>query len=204
MDSRADEQERGITMKSSSISLFYKDRTPAANEFIINLIDSPGHVDFSSEVSTAVRLCDGAIVLVKDDLMDYYFATTLYLIVHQVDVVEGVGPQTRICLKQAYTESIKPILVLNKIDRLITEKKMSALDAYVHISQVLEQVNAVMGNLFASDVMSKEVKTDTVRKWGTFLFSRHFIAFILLRTITCPDSKMPTIQIFIFHPIVET
>lgn len=64
MDSRSDEQERGITMKSSSISLFYKDRTAAENNFIINLIDSPGHVDFSSEVSTAVRLCDGAIVLV--------------------------------------------------------------------------------------------------------------------------------------------
>lgn len=133
MDSRPDEQERGITMKSSSIALYHKFDD---NEVLINLIDSPGHVDFSSEVSTAVRLCDGCIVV--------------------VDVVEGVCPQTRACLQQAYAEKLKPILVLNKIDRLIVEKKMTPLDAYIRLTMVLEQVNAVVGNIFASDVMSKE------------------------------------------------
>ncbi|CAK1542205.1 unnamed protein product [Leptosia nina] len=136
MDSRPDEQERGITMKSSSIALYHAlDQT----EYLVNLIDSPGHIDFSSEVSTAVRLCDGAIVV--------------------VDVVEGVCPQTRLVLKQAYSENIRPVLVLNKIDRLIVEMKMSALDAYVHITQVLEQVNAVMGELFASEVLENEENT---------------------------------------------
>lgn len=69
-------------------------------------------------------------------------------------------------------EKLKPILVLNKIDRLILEKKMTPLDAYVHISQVLEQVNAAVGNIFASDVMSKEVKTNQVCLRNTSL-SRH-------------------------------
>lgn len=67
MDSRADEQERGITMKSSSIALFFKEEQ-SNKEYIVNLIDSPGHVDFSSEVSTAVRLCDGAVVLVSYEI----------------------------------------------------------------------------------------------------------------------------------------
>ncbi|XP_059612268.1 elongation factor-like GTPase 1 [Phlebotomus argentipes] len=135
MDSRADEQERGITMKSSSVTLYYKS-IRSSEEILINLIDSPGHVDFSGEVSTAVRLCDGAVIL--------------------VDVVEGVCPQTRICLKQAYMECLKPILVLSKIDRLFLEKQMTPHDAFIHLSQVLENVNAVYASIFASDVMAKE------------------------------------------------
>lgn len=138
LDNRADEQERGITMKSSSISLYYQEAENSAGnqDFLINLIDSPGHVDFSSEVSTAVRLCDGAIVV--------------------VDVVEGVGPQTRACLKQIYEEQLKPVLVLNKLDRLILEKQLDPLDAYFHLTQVLEQVNAVLGSIFASDILARE------------------------------------------------
>lgn len=137
LDSRPDEQLRGITMKSSSITLYHKYNS---EEFAINLIDSPGHVDFATEVSTAVRLCDGAIIL--------------------IDVVEGVCPQTRSALSIAYMEGLKPILVLNKIDRLIVEMKLSPLDAYVHLTQVLEQVNAVMGELFASDLMEREEKEE--------------------------------------------
>ncbi|XP_037905748.1 elongation factor-like GTPase 1 isoform X2 [Hermetia illucens] len=139
LDCRADEQERGITLKSSSITLHYT-KANSNKDYLVNLIDTPGHVDFSSEVSTAVRLCDGAVVV--------------------VDAVEGVCPQTRACLEQLYKEHLKPILVVNKIDRLILEKKMEPLDAYIHLTQLLEQVNAVVGNIFASDVMAKEDLTE--------------------------------------------
>ncbi|KAK7604030.1 hypothetical protein V9T40_004303 [Parthenolecanium corni] len=151
MDSRKDEQERGITMKSSSISLYHK----KDQEYLINLIDSPGHVDFSLEVSTAVRLCDGTLIV--------------------VDVVEGVCPQTRAVLKHAWAEKIKPLLVLNKLDRLIVEMEMSPLDAYIQLSQVLEQVNSVMGELFCTDVMEKQetierdTELDVFSDWGSGL-----------------------------------
>lgn len=137
MDSRPDEQERQITMKSSSISLVY---TKEEVEHLINLIDSPGHVDFSSEVSTAVRLCDGAVVV--------------------VDAVEGVCAQTRNCLQQAYNENLKTVLFINKIDRLIIEMNLTPEEAYKHLSQIVEQVNAVLGNIFASDIFAKEELTN--------------------------------------------
>lgn len=74
----------------------------------------------------------------------------------QVDVVEGVCPQTRLVLKQAYSENMRAVLVLNKIDRLILEMQLTPLDAYVHLTQVLEQVNAVMGELFTTEVLENE------------------------------------------------
>ena len=138
MDSRKDEQERGITMKSSSISLFYIENK---NEYLINLMDSPGHVDFSSEVSTAVRLCDGAILV--------------------VDVVEGVQPQTKVVLKQAWDEGIKPVLVLNKVDRLVLEMRLDTLSAYQRLREVLEQVNALMAEMFTEDVLAKNSQVNT-------------------------------------------
>ncbi|XP_049573359.1 elongation factor-like GTPase 1 isoform X3 [Syngnathus scovelli] len=135
LDSREDEQIRGITMKSSAISLHFQE---GDEDFLLNLIDSPGHVDFSSEVSTAVRLCDGAIVV--------------------VDAVEGVCPQTQVVLRQAWLENIRPVLVINKIDRLIVELKFTPQEAYAHLQKIMEQVNAITGTLFTSRVMEKQAE----------------------------------------------
>lgn len=138
MDSREDEQVRGITMKSSAISLLYaKDK----EEYLINLIDSPGHVDFSSEVSTAVRICDGCIIV--------------------VDAVEGVCPQTQAVLRQAWLENIRPVLVINKIDRLIVELKFTPQEAYSHLKNILEQINALTGTLFTSKVLEERAERET-------------------------------------------
>lgn len=132
-------------MESSAISLYFSmlrrtnpDASPLQKEYLINLIDSPGHIDFSSEVSTASRLCDGALVL--------------------VDAVEGVCSQTVTVLRQTWTEHLKPLLVINKIDRLITELRKSPSEAYSHLSKLLEQVNAIIGSFFQGERMEEDLQ----------------------------------------------
>ena len=132
-------------MESSAISLYFSmlrrsapEVSPVQKEYLINLIDSPGHIDFSSEVSTASRLCDGALVL--------------------VDAVEGVCSQTVTVLRHTWTERLKPLLVINKVDRLIVELKMSPNEAYIHLSKLLEQVNAVIGSFFQGERMEEDLQ----------------------------------------------
>ncbi|CAG9326554.1 unnamed protein product [Blepharisma stoltei] len=125
LDSRPDEQARCITMKSSSISLIYPMQETS---YLINLIDSPGHVDFSSEVAAALRVCDGGLLL--------------------IDVVEGFCAQTYTVLKQSWDEGIRVCLVLNKIDRLINELRMTPEDAYKHLNSIVEKVNAVVSGFY--------------------------------------------------------
>lgn len=158
MDSRVDEQERQITMKSSSIALVYRTPSPprwqrpideteselqvaettvkrpsAKDLYLVNVIDSPGHVDFSSEVASALRVSDGALVL--------------------VDVVEGFSVQTQAVLQQAWREGVSPCLVLSKMDRLFTEMKLTPAEAYRHCSKIIEGANAVVATFLTADAM---------------------------------------------------
>merc|ERR1711876_167973 len=136
-----DEQERCITIKSTAISMYFemaeKDMEFVKQEkekdcagFLINLIDSPGHVDFSSEVTAALRVTDGALVV--------------------VDCVSGVCVQTETVLRQAIAERIKPVLFMNKMDRALLELQLDQEDLYLTFQRVVENVNVIIAT-YADD-----------------------------------------------------
>jgi len=136
-DTRKDEQERCITIKSTAISMYFtldKDTQDLITEpaqqnknepgFLINLIDSPGHVDFSSEVTAALRVTDGALVV--------------------VDCVSGVCVQTETVLRQAIAERIKPVLFMNKMDRALLELQLGQEELYQTFQRIVENVNVII------------------------------------------------------------
>merc|ERR1712038_2111214 len=145
-DTRKDEQERCITIKSTAISMYFemdpKDlafckqekakAADGANEtgFLINLIDSPGHVDFSSEVTAALRVTDGALVV--------------------VDCVSGVCVQTETVLRQAIAERIRPVLFMNKMDRALLELQLEQEELFQTFSRIVENVNVIVAT-YADD-----------------------------------------------------
>ncbi|MCK4268962.1 MAG: elongation factor EF-2, partial [Methanogenium sp.] len=121
MDSDAEEQARGITIDSSNVSMVHE---YDGKEYLINMIDTPGHVDFGGDVTRAMRAVDGAVVL--------------------VDAVEGTMPQTETVLRQALKEGVKPILFINKVDRLINELRVDEMEMQIRLGQVIDKVNKLI------------------------------------------------------------
>lgn len=140
-DTRKDEQERCITIKSTGISLFYKLSTEDARQikqktdvekgFLINLIDSPGHVDFSSEVTAALRVTDGALVV--------------------VDCASGVCVQTETVLRQAINDRIKPVLFCNKMDTALLTLELDPEAMYQKFLMTVENINVIISQYSQED-----------------------------------------------------
>ena len=124
LDFHDDEAERGITIDSANVSMVH---AVEGDEHLINLIDTPGHVDFGGDVTRAMRAVDGAIVLCC--------------------AVEGIMPQTETVLRQALRELVKPVLFINKVDRLIKEVKLTPEAMTAKFVKIIDEVNKLIAQI---------------------------------------------------------
>jgi elongation factor 2 len=128
----ADEQERLLTVDSANTSMVHEYEN---KEYLVNLIDTPGHVDFSGNVTRAMRAVDGTIVLVCAS--------------------EGIMPQTETVLKQALRERVKPILFINKVDRLIKELKVTPQQMQERFVKIINEFNMLVANIAETEFKDK-------------------------------------------------
>ena len=126
------EKDRRMTIKSANISLGfnYKQR-----DYIINLIDTPGHVDFGGHVTRSMRAVDGVILV--------------------VDPVEGVMPQTETVLRQALKEKAKPVLFVNKTDRLLSELRLTPEQTFERLLDLINSINKLIENYVPEEFLGK-------------------------------------------------
>ena len=132
LDFHDDESERGITIDSANVSMVHN---VDKEDYLINLIDTPGHVDFGGDVTRAMRAVDGAIVLVCAS--------------------EGVMPQTETVLRQALRERVKPILFINKVDRLIREVKLTPEQMQERFKKIIYHVNELIEQIAPEEYKQK-------------------------------------------------
>ena len=149
------EQKRGITMKTANISLLYQ---TAESPFIINLVDTPGHVDFTGKVVRALRAVDGAIVV--------------------VDAVEEIMVQTEMVTRQALEERVRPVLFINKVDRLITELKLNAEQIEKKFSRIMGSFNDLI-EVYGEPQFRQKWKVDPARDSVAYGSALHGWGFTL-------------------------
>ena len=151
LDFLEEERKRGITIKTSAISLLMK---TGSRNYILNLVDTPGHVDFSGKVTRALRIIDGSIVV--------------------VDAVEGIMSQTEYVVREAIREGVKTILYINKLDRLIRELNFSENQILARLEEIVMTFNQLVdrfakknSNYFKVDVNRETVFFGSaLYKWG--------------------------------------
>ena len=129
----SDEQERLMTVDAANVSMVHNFE---GEEYLINLIDTPGHVDFGGNVTRAMRAIDGTIVLVC--------------------AVEGIMPQTETVIKQALKERVQPVLFINKVDRLIKEMKLTPESMQERFKKIINEFN---------DLIVKVAEPEFKEKW---------------------------------------
>lgn len=155
LDYLEEEQRRGITMKSTNISLYYEKSLKDHDPFLINLVDTPGHLDFSGKVTRALRLIDGVVVV--------------------VDAVEEIIAQSETVIKQALQEGVKPVLFINKVDRLIRELKLTDEQIRKKYTRIINDFNTLIER-YADNSFKKEWQVSpangnvafgsALHKWG--------------------------------------
>ena len=132
LDFDEQEQARGITINAANVSMVH---TVKDSEHLINLIDTPGHVDFGGDVTRAMRAVDGAVVVCC--------------------AVEGVMPQTETVIRQALKEKVRPVLFINKVDRLINELKVSPEDMQQRFAKIITHVNQLVTKMVPDEFKGK-------------------------------------------------
>lgn len=124
-DTLINEQERGVSIKSSPVTVVMQDIRQKS--FLLNIMDTPGHVNFSDEVTAAMRLCDGVVLV--------------------IDAAEGIMMNTERLLKHALQQKLALTVCINKIDRLILELKLPPDEAYHKLRHILDEVNGLISNI---------------------------------------------------------
>ncbi|MEM2546057.1 MAG: elongation factor EF-2 [Candidatus Bathyarchaeia archaeon] len=155
LDYLEEEQRRGITIKTANISLLHK---VDGHPYVINLVDTPGHVDFTGKVTRALRAIDGAVVV--------------------VDAVEEVMAQTETVTRQALEERVKPVLFINKVDRLIRELRLTPNEIQIKLERIIRDFNNIL-ELYSEPEFKDQWKVDpqnetvafgsALHKWGLTL-----------------------------------